>query len=114
MMRRRNFLQALTGALATLSLTPFRGSESLAQPETTPDNAGDIDPYFLESGSLTSEQQTDVEEYMEYVEKRDAGDDVMIPRGGRPERAPTYRIVHWDGELGDPDGRFVSPFSIRG
>lgn len=108
-MRRRNFLKVLSGAsLATLFRIPGR---AMAQGQIQ--DPAEIDPYFLGSGKLDQNEREQIESYMEYLAQRSVGEKAFVPRGGRPERAPTYRVLYWTGEIGDPNGHFVGPLSIQ-
>jgi len=108
-MRRRNFLKVLSGAsMAALFRLPGR-----ARAQDQVQGVTEIDPYFLGSGELADDEKQRIESYMDFLARRSAGEDVLAPRGGRPDRAPTYRVLYWTGEIGDPEGRFVGPLSIR-
>lgn len=107
-MKRRRFLGLFA---ATSVASPLRvwaqGQGSDAEP------VDDVDPYFLESGDLSPDEQQDIAEFVGYQQRLAAGQDAIMPRSGRPQRAPTFRFLYWDGELGSPGGKFVSPLSIE-
>ncbi|GAJ20446.1 unnamed protein product, partial [marine sediment metagenome] len=71
----------------------------------------DINPYFLESGNVSEEEQLEIEDYIGFQQELSQGSPVR--HRGRPKRAPTFRMLQWQGELGDPPGNFVSPLSVR-
>ncbi len=109
-MKRRDLLRSLAAsgaAGAALGSTAAR-----AQPDDEELLLGDIDPYFLDSGELSASEQAALIEVEQLQEQLMQGRPVVIPRGLRPARAPTYRLVHWAGDLGDSRGRFVSPLSV--
>lgn len=108
-MKRRHFLQCAS-MLGLASLVPGRRGQ--AAPSRDADLA-DVDPYFLESGDLTETERQSIDAYLGYLEDASDGRDAIIPRGGRPKRAPTYRFLRYTGELGDPYGRFVGPLRTR-
>jgi hypothetical protein len=54
-----------------------------------------------------------VRAFVGYQQQVMEGKEAIMPRGGRPKRAPTYRFLHWNGELGDPSGRLVGPLSVK-
>jgi len=114
-MKRRRFLRA--GAIAAVA-TSIGGGRVAAQTATEPsvltpaDDLG-IDPYFLDAGDIPSAEQSAIAEFEQYRELQQRGEDAIMPRGGRPGRAPTYRFLHWSGDLDDPDGRFVGPLSAK-
>ena len=96
-MKRRNFFRTAILAGLGLSAGPASGVER--------DTGGEIDPYFLDTGELTEAEQQAVEEYVGYRDSLLEGREAVMPRGGKPKRAPTYRFLHWHGELGDGNGR---------
>jgi hypothetical protein len=112
--KRRDFVKFAT-ATAIAVAAPFRALTGRTQ--TTDDVAGQdlvgVDPYFLESGEIDAAVQGQIEDYLGYRELISLGESGIMPRGGRPDRAPTYRFMRWDGDLGDPLGRFKGPFSSQ-
>jgi hypothetical protein len=105
-MRRRDLVALLTSAAA------LRTSSAAAQSDEAPAD-GDIDPYFLDSGELTDSEQDALIAIEQFHQQQMQGDQVVIPRGLRPPRAPTYRLVHWSADVNDRNGRFVSPLSVQ-
>lgn len=106
-MKRRRFLSLFAGTGIAGPLGAWaqsRGGE--------PELVDDIDPYFLETGDLSPDEQGEIADFVNYQQRLVAGQDAIMPRGGRPKRAPTFRFLHWDGELGSPNGKFVGPLSI--
>ena len=64
-------------------------------------------------GEIAPEEQEEIDSWGHYVGRQAEGDaSAIMPRGGRPKRAPTYRFLYWTGDIGDSSGRIVSPFSI--
>jgi hypothetical protein len=116
-MKRRNFIRAAAGTLAAVAFTPIRAIARREATERSSSDAAssqaveDVDPYFLDSGNLDANEQEQVETYFDYIDKKSTGKPAVMPRGGRPKRAPTYRFLRWQGELNDPSGKFVGPLS---
>jgi hypothetical protein len=116
-MKRRNFISTALGSLAALAFTPIRAISRKDIPERSSSDVGssqtaqDVDPYFLDSGNLDPEEQEQVETYFDYIDRKSTGKPAVMPRGGRPKRAPNYRFLRWQGELNDPYGKFVGPLS---
>jgi hypothetical protein len=114
-MKRRIFLwtsaaAAIGGALRSRAAqTP---EKEAAASEPVEDDTS-VDPYFLESGDLTEEEKSQVVDFERYQDQVGRGEDAVMPRGGRPKRAPKFRFVHWTGNLGDPDGTFIGPMSVQ-
>lgn len=115
-MKRRNFLKTAT---AMAMLAPLRSWAQSAKDQLESvgirggGNVEGVDPYFLSSGEVPPAEQDQISEYMGYLENASEGKDAIIPRGGRPKHAPTYRFLRWKGEIGDPFGRFVGPLSTK-
>jgi hypothetical protein len=74
---------------------------------------GGVDPYFLDPGNLDPGEQESIESYLGYQAELSDGKEAVMPRGGRPKHAPTYRFLHFDGELGDRYGRFMGPLRTK-
>jgi len=114
-MKRRNFLWAATLAALGGATRPAVAGGEQNRPEAAPPAVDEtpVDPYFLDPGELTTNEQEGIAEFEQYQDLVSRGEDAVRPRGGRPKRAPTYRFVHWEGELGDPYGRFIGPMSVQ-
>lgn len=112
-MKRRDFIS--TTAVASLAAAAGKGlaAEGKSRDEALPFE-GEIDPYFLESGLLSDDEHEAIAEFERYEELRERGEPAVMPRGGRPKRFPTYRMLHWTGQrLGDEAGEFVGPLSVE-
>ena len=112
-MQRRDFLFA--AACAALAAGP---RSSLAGPlkemrEALQDDEFEIDPYFLDSGVIPLEEQALNQTYEQYLEMRAGGEPAVMPRGGRPRRAPSYRMMYWNGDIGERSARLVGPLSVE-
>ena len=81
------------------------------RPAETPAEEGQIPSYFLENGEISSREQYEIEQYIGLQQQLAEGRQVRMR--GRPRRAPTYRFLHWTGELGDSEARFVGPLSLK-
>ncbi|MDH3469643.1 MAG: hypothetical protein OES26_27785, partial [Gammaproteobacteria bacterium] len=77
-----------------------------------PDDPNYIDPFFLDNGNVSPDEQKSVEAYVDYQERSMTDRAAIQPRGGRPRRGPNYRFLHWPGRLGDSGTSFVGPLSI--
>ena len=108
-MKRRGFLQLLAAAGVGAGAAGRSGVTRAQADEAT----GDVDSYFLEPGDLDADEQALITEYVGYQEQLQQGAGAVMPRGGRPRRAPSYRFLHWDGELGSASGRLVGPLSVK-
>lgn len=111
-MKRRKFFGL--SLLAGLGLS----SPSLAQGKRAKEAASavdsdTIDPYFLDSGVVQHAEEESIEAYVEYQQKTMEGLPAILPRGGKPRRAPTFRFLHLNGEFGDPDAGLIGPLSLR-
>jgi hypothetical protein len=106
-------LATATATAATASGATFGIGSVRAQSDAETPLDDDVDPYFLDRGDLSSSEQEAIIEIEQLQAQLMEGRRVVIPRGLRPERAPTYRLVHWRGEIGDANGQFVSPLSVR-
>jgi hypothetical protein len=80
--------------------------------DATTEVSAAVDPYFLDSGALSAAEEADLIEVERLQEQMMVGRSVTIPRGLRPARAPTFRLVHWSGEVGSDQGQFVSPLRV--
>ncbi len=105
-----SFLAALGLASAKRTLALGRDDPVIAT--TSRISADGIDPYFLESADLSTPEQEEIQDFLKYQENLLDGKPAIMPRGGKPQRAPTYRLLHWQGDLGDSRGRLVGPLSI--
>jgi len=116
-MKRRRFLSAFAAAGAGAAFRPLLGATgqgpAAAASGAGADAAGDVVPYFLGSLDLSDVQRRDIEEYVRYQELVLDGKEAIMPRGGRPPLAPSYRFLKWEGRMGDTNGRFVGPLSVR-
>ena len=113
-MKRRKFV----GSAALLSLyASIRPAGAAVQAETeqavAPADELEIDPYFLDSGEIPEDEQATIADFEQYRDRLAQGKEAILPRGGRPDRAPTHRFVHWNGEIGDPNGSFSSALSVK-
>jgi hypothetical protein len=104
-------LGILSGAAIAGAAWPDR--ETLAQLTQAISDEFDIDPYFLDPGELDEDDEREIMQIEEFREREMAGRPAVRPRGLRSRRSPTYRFVHWSGDIGDPNGRFMSPLSIE-
>ena len=111
-MNRRRFLSLATTAGLVNSGSSASGAANPPSRTVEQDEDDDaIDPYFLESGDVTPREQQDIERYIDLQQQLSEG--VPVRMRGKPKRAPTYRFLYWQGELGDPDAKFVGPLSLR-
>ena len=106
-MNRRRFLTAAATGLGGSGLA----SGGPQKPAETPAEEGQIPFYFLENGEISSREQYEIEQYIGLQQQLAEGRQVRMR--GRPRRAPTYRFLHWTGELGDSEARFVGPLSLK-
>jgi hypothetical protein len=108
-MKRRSFFRF--AALSGFGLVSGRGTA-----EENVQNRGDsddyVDPYFLDDGNLSSEELESVESYVGYQERSMTDPDAIQPRGGRPQRGPNYRFLHWPGPLGDRSTHLIGALSL--
>ena len=81
--------------------------------EASDDLIGEIDPYFFDSGEMTPAESEQVAHHIAYRDQDVDGVPVMRPRGKKPERAPTYRFLHWRGDLGDAAAGFIGPLTLK-
>jgi hypothetical protein len=109
-MKRRSFFK-LASALGAGLASPA----ALAQVSRIADEDEDfeIDPYFLDSGDVSNSEQQEILSHIAFEDQDAGGRPVMQPRGRRPDKAPTYRFLHWQGPIGDPAGQFVGPLSLQ-
>lgn len=110
MMKRRRFLGLFAATSVAAPLRVWAQGQGARADSVDVD---DVDPYFLQSGDLSPDEQQDIAEFVGYQQRLVAGQDAIMPRSGRPQRAPTFRFLYWDGELGSPAGAFVSPLSVQ-
>jgi hypothetical protein len=106
-MKRREFV-SLAALASLLPLARLRAAEGPVA-RGPADESPAVDPYFLESGDLSSHEQEEVAGFEGELELRGRGQSVPSPRG-RPKRAPSYRFVRWSGEPGQ-EGTFQGPLS---
>jgi len=114
-MKRRTFLAA-AGAAGVSAPAALAAAvrELVSDPELAEAlEADEIDPYFLDPGEISRADQAKITELARYHEAVATGRPALQPRGGRPRLAPTYRFLHWDGELGSSAGKFVGPLSLK-
>ena len=110
-MKRRRFFGFATLAGLGLAAKPAAARSPAAA--SSSGTAGDaIDPYYLDRGDLSPNEQEQMRAFLAYQEQRMAGQDAILPRGGRPKRAPSYRLLSWQGELGDASGSLVGPLTV--
>lgn len=102
-MDRRDFLKSSTvmAGLTTLMRDPDIAKAFESQ---------EIDPYFLDPGDLDPGEQEEIEDLIGFQEEAAAGRNVTF-RGKKPKRAPSFRLLHWQGDLGS--GRFIGPLSLK-
>lgn len=113
-MKRRNFLSAAAiGAVGASMRSGAVAAQERGSATISPPDDASIDPYFLDAGEISVSEQRAIADYEQYRELRQRGQDAVMPRGGRPGRAPTYRFLHWSGDLDDPGARFVGPLSAK-
>src|SRR5262245_19677646 len=117
-MKRRRFLTLTT--IASFGLTTRSvgaGDKSTprvveSHPETSAKESNvSVDSYFLDSGEIVRSERAQIEAFIEYRDLASAGKSNVTPRSS-PKRAPTYRFMHWSGDLGNPSGRFVGAFGL--
>ena len=115
-MNRRKFFGTSLGAAMGVAVTRAAAAMGLRSQQEAQDTgdleSGAIDPYFLEAGDVPPAEQESILSFMKYQEDTMDGRPAVLPRGGKPKRAPTYRFLHWQGELGDPRGRLIGPLSV--
>jgi len=107
-MKRRSFFRL--AALSGFGLASRPGS---AQENVS--NRGDadsVDPYFLDNGNLSADELESVEAYVDYQDRAMTNPDAIQPRGGRPQRGPNYRFLHWPGPLGDRSTHLTGALSL--
>jgi hypothetical protein len=112
-MRRRDLLSVLGGAAAFGASAAWPERSALAQSTQTIGDELDIDPYYLDSGVLTDAEQAEIVRLERIRQREMEGLPAVGERAAAPRRAPTYRFVHWSGDIGDPNGRFVSPLGVE-
>ena len=109
-MKRRDLFK-LAGAAGLASTAPSAWAQAIG--EAADELDGDIDPYYLDTGEMTPAESEQVLSHIAFENQDVDGSPVMRPRGRKPERAPTYRFLHWRGELGAGAGNFVGPLSLK-
>jgi hypothetical protein len=115
-MKRRNFIKSSTALGIGMASTGLARalSEVMKDPEVNSlMDAQGIDPYFLDPGTVTPKAQQMIMEFSRFHEDVAVGKRGIQPRGERPKGAPTYRFLHWDGDIGDSKGKFVGPLSLK-
>ena len=112
-MRRRKFFGLAMLAGVGLSARGASAESFPKSADATGKDAEAIDPYFLDNGEVSPREQESIEAFIDYQERAADGRPAVLPRGGKPKRAPTFRFLHLDGELGDPDARLVGALSIK-
>ena len=106
-MRRRSFFTSAAAAAAgLLAWRPGQG----ADPAPDPDK---VDPYFLDPGNPGPDEKKAIEEFVDYQGKSTQNLPALLPRGGKPKRAPNFRFLYWTAPLGTPEGRLVGPLSLQ-
>jgi len=113
-MNRRGFIgAAVTAGLGLIAKRAAAKDGNTKGASAAPEAAEDhVDPYFLESGDISPEEQQSILAFEDYQERLMDGRPAIMPRGGKPKRAPTFRFLRWQGRLGDPEGRFVGPLTL--
>ena len=106
-MNRRKFLTAAATGLGGSTVA----SGSSQRPGEIPAEEGQVPAYFLENGEISTREQYEIEQYIGLQQQLAEGRQVRTR--GRPRRAPTYRFLHWTGEPGDTEARFVGPLSLK-
>lgn len=109
-MKRRDLFK-MAGAAGLAASAPSAWAQAVS--EAAEELDGDIDPYYLDTGEMSPVEVEQVTSYIAFEDQDVDGQPVMRPRGHKPERAPTYRFLHWRGELGEGDGKFVGPLSLK-
>ncbi len=106
-MRRRSFFTSAAAAAA--GLMTWRPGQA-AEPAPDPDK---VDPYFLDPGLPGPEEKKEIEQFVDYQGKSTENLPALLPRGGKPKRAPNFRFLYWTGTLGSPEGRLVGPLTLQ-
>jgi len=112
-MKRRKFLGSTALFSLYASMRPGYAAAQADEPSVAPVDDTNIDPYFLDSGEITETEQESIADFERYRDQLATGKQAIMPRGGRPRRAPTFRFLHWDGEIDADGGKFVSPLSVK-
>jgi len=115
-MKRRKFIKS--GAAIGMGLGSVGLASALTELMTNPEassllDAQDIDHYFLDPGTVNSKEQQVIMEFARFHEDLAVGKRSIQPRGDKPKGAPTYRLLHWDGDIGDSNGKFIGPLSVK-
>jgi hypothetical protein len=115
-MKRRNFIKS--GAAMGIGLGSTRFANALTELLTDPEassflDAQDINPYFLDPGTVSLKENQVVMEFARFHEDMAVGKRGIQPRGDKPKGAPTFRFLHWDGDIGDSNGKFIGPLSVK-
>jgi hypothetical protein len=114
-MNRRSLLKSLSASFLALVSRPFVRKGEAGPPGPGKQGSqphSDVIPYFLDSGNLSADEKEQLEQIFAHEEAVLAGRPVGKMRGKPPRRAPTFRLVKWEGELGNPEGRFIGPLSV--
>lgn len=109
-MKRRDLFKA-AGAMGLAGTAPAAWAQAVR--EAVGELGGEIDEYYLDSGDMSRTEAEQVMEHMAFQDQDVDGRPVMRPRGRKPDRAPTYRFLHWQGDVGDPDAAFVGPLTLK-
>ena len=117
-MKRRSFFASAAAAAAGCLAWRAGGAQEKPAPAPAPAPAPDpssdaIDPYFLDPGFPPADERRAIEAFVDYQGRAMEGKPALLPRGGRPKRAPNFRFLHWTGELGSGEGRLVGPLGVQ-
>lgn len=112
-MKRRTFFGSAAAAAAGVMAWRPGAAQEAAKPAPAAPPSDAIDPYFLDPGLPGSDEKAAIEAFVDYQGKKTTGQAALLPRGGRPKRAPTFRFLHWTGDIGSPEGRLVGPLMIK-
>ncbi len=112
-MKRRKFIGSAALLSLYASIRPGRAATQTDEPAVAPADDTDIDTYFLETGEISETEQEAIEAFEAYRDRVAHGKEAIMPRGGRPRRAPTFRFLHWNGEIDDANAAFKSPLSVK-
>ena len=106
-MRRRSFFaSAATAAAGLMTWRPGAAAESGPDPDK-------VDPYFLDPGTPGPEEKKEIEEFVNYQGRASENLPAILPRGGKPKRAPNFRFLYWSGQLGSPEAHLVGPLTLQ-
>jgi hypothetical protein len=99
------------GALGLASATPSAWAQAVR--EAADELGGDIDSYYLDAGDMSPAEAEQVASHIAFQDQDVDGRMVMRPRGRKPDRAPTYRFLHWRGDLDDDADGFIGPLTLK-